>query len=404
MKKLFVAVLTIAALAACQKDNVDNGIALDSKSKTVQITLLNGTTRADGGDTAAGVTGQTYVADNELMVLFAKNDGTVLFKDFLTSADQSDDDHTGIDQDTLKPEFVKDESADVHMWHNVPWDVTQIAVVRLDATLDADIYALDHLGTLAEYENQGTGRAYDEVANLNRPMDKIALYGIAPLQDTGATHRVGNVVYHVYNANIEVASAFARFEVRNIECYDLGVNNEGDDDFAAPYSYDELELEGLTWNGQYTAYGIDADGVDTVGERVYGCYVPTSAKCDPNTYTGTENRANYEAADYKPTNGAWSWNVRPTTFTNLTLKLNAYAYNYVINDEDRALTLTVTGLSTTEGGEATPESNKFEANNVYHINLKFSEENFKDEAGLCVTVNVEVAPWSVVERFPVYQK
>lgn len=400
MKKLFVAVLALAALAACNKDNVDNGIALDSKSKTVQITLLNGTTRADGGNTAAGETGKTYVVESELMVLFAKNDGTVLFKDFLTPVGESDDDHTGIgnvEEDT----FVKDKNADVHMWHNVPWDVTQIAVVRLDSELDKDIYGTDHLGNLSEYANEGTGRAYDEAKNLNRPMDKIALYGFAPLQDTGKTHRVGNVVYHVYNADIKVASAFARFEVRNIECYDLGKNNTGDDDFAAPYSYDELELEGLTWNDQYTALGIDADGVDTVGERVYGSYVPTSATCDPDTYTGSEDRTNYEAADYKPTTGVWSWNVRPTTFSNLTLNLNAYAYNYVINDEDRALTLTVTGLTKTEGGEV---DNKFEANNVYHINLKFSEENFKDEAGLCVTVEVEVDPWSVVERFPVYQK
>ena len=52
MKKLFVAILALGALASCQK-----GVELpnDNETKTIQISILNENyTRAQGGDTAQG--------------------------------------------------------------------------------------------------------------------------------------------------------------------------------------------------------------------------------------------------------------------------------------------------------------------------------------------------------------
>ena len=74
MKKLFVAVLALGALASCQKENLPS---YDStETKTIQISILNEVyTRAQGGDTAKG-TATACAANNELVVLFAKADGT----------------------------------------------------------------------------------------------------------------------------------------------------------------------------------------------------------------------------------------------------------------------------------------------------------------------------------------
>ncbi|MBO5984102.1 MAG: hypothetical protein J6P90_03670, partial [Rikenellaceae bacterium] len=94
MKKLFVCAMALAAFVSCSKDDVAlDGPALDSKNKSISITILNGSgaTRADG-DAAittpgAGANGdQLASADaSELDVLFADASGKVVYKKSLVN-------------------------------------------------------------------------------------------------------------------------------------------------------------------------------------------------------------------------------------------------------------------------------------------------------------------------------
>ena len=68
----------------------------------------------------------------------------------------------------------------------------------------------------------------------------------------------------------------------------------------------------------------------------------------------------------------------------------------------RNLPLTVSGLATTAGA-TTADGNSFEAGNIYTIDLEFTQENIKAQDGICVEVKVEVIPWVIEKRYPIYQ-
>ena len=367
MKKLFVAVLAIAALAACNKEEV-NGPALDSKNKAVQITIVNGNggTRAEGGVTAAGKDQEACAEASDLVVLFS--DGTnVLHKSSLTGHDAAEDATQYIQSDC--------DDENTYVWHNVPYNVTKIAVVRTNGT-EADAFT-----TLAEYSTL----AENEDANIARSLEEIVLYGESALTDTGETHVVDNTNYHIWKADVTVAPKFARFEVHSIKCKDLGEANVVSTDL--DYGFDELDIVSLTWNGKYTAKDIAG--------TIYGTYNPAEVKADANRKS--EGRSN----ELKPETGVWSWNVLPEQgFTGMQVALKAYAYDYALAEDARNLTLNVTGLSTKE--DLSDVDNKFEAENIYTINLVFEEGNIMDPEGLCVKVNVTINPWTVNTRYPIF--
>ena len=82
MKKLFVAVLALGALASCQKENTPSQV--ESESKTIEISVLNlvDESRAVvGGDTAQG-TKKLCAEFGELKILFVEADGTILAEGF----------------------------------------------------------------------------------------------------------------------------------------------------------------------------------------------------------------------------------------------------------------------------------------------------------------------------------
>lgn len=375
MKKLFVAILALGALASCQKENVPS--YADAETKTIQISILNETyTRAQGGDTEKG-TAEACASNDELVVLFAKTDGTILFHDNLTSAGTTDNTHKG-EGDA----YVKDEDTGKYMWHKVPADVKKIAVVRFEAN---DITITDGTTNLSALE----ALAKDEAKNLNREVGDIVLYGVANLYDTNQTHRVGDAFYHVWQADVTVAPALARFEIHSISCTDLGTLNALGD--PQQYDLDELQLKSLTWTGATAAH--TAPGFGDV--RLYGAYNPATAAKDPNTHPEAEGRSN----SYAPANGAWSWNVLPCTFTGLQVDIDAYAYDYVL--ASRNLPLTVTGLTTTSGSTEA-DGNEFKAGYIYTIDLTFVQENIKAQDGICVEVVVTVKPWVVEVRYPIY--
>ena len=398
MKKLFVAVLALCALASCQKENTPSQV--ESESKTIEISVLNlvDESRAVvGGDTAQG-TEKLCAEFGELKILFVEADGKIVHEDTLVADNENmtDDSHDAITGEYVKDETYKNDGT--RRWHNVPASIKKIAVVRYEATdfpegcVGKDLE--DHVLALAS----------NMEANVNRPIEKMVLCGYDTLEDTGATHMVGESLFHVWRAEVNVAPAFARFEVRSIECTDLGaLNADGND---ATYDLDELKLKSLTWNYTDATGNVEYAAPD-FGATLYGVYAPAADytyKYDQNTCPEGSERS----AEYKPTNGAWSWNVVPGEFTGLTVDIDAYAYDYQVSYEtdesDRSFPLVVTGLATSRDadGNVTGEDNKFVAGNIYHIDLIFKQDNIKSKDGICVDVVVTVNPWKVVERYPIY--
>ena len=394
MKKLFVAVLALGALASCQKENLPTE---EAQSKTIEINVLNlvGESRAAiaGGETAQG-TEKLCAEFGQLKVLFVESSGKIAFEDTLVSDNENmtDDDHVDITGEYVKDEAYNNDGK--RRWHNVPSTIKKIAVVRYEngdfpnnTTVDLDL------------EDDVLALAKNMEKNVYRPIETMVLCGVGTLSDTGETHMVGDALYHVWKAEVNVKPAFARFEVRHIQCLELGDLNANGVETA--YDFDELVLKSLKWNykpteGAAVEYTAPAD----FGATLYGSYVPAADYAypyDKNTCTGTRSN------EYTPT-GAWSWNVLPGEFQDLTIDIDAYAYNYRVSymedESDRKFPLYVTGLNNKDG----ELDNSFKAGNIYHIDLIFKQENIKSQDGICVDVIVTVNAWKVVERFPVYDK
>lgn len=416
MKKLFVCAMALAAFVSCSKDDVQ-GPALDSANKTVEILVKNGAlaTRAEvGTDVNAGITapgtgahGETLASAtaDELYVLFAANDEVKKILP-LSGESTTDDTHANISGEYAVGEKVEDASAKggiIYTWHNVPWDITTIAVVRIDEVEDTEYFTVAEDGTVTMTETSVAkylALAEDEDENLTRELSEVVLFGQAPLKDTGETHEVNEITYHYWRADVEVAPKFARFEINNIECTDLGAYNL--DELTSTYGFDEMDIQGLSWtatNGK--TYKIDVTSPAIIG-RMYGQYVSADPSADENTYAGTEDRAAAAADDVQPANGnVWSWNVLPTSWTGMTVDLWAYAYDYALNDAGRDLTLNVIGLDGSEAGG----NYAFSAGNIYKLNLQFTEGNVKDQDMLCVEVTVDIKPWTIVDNLnPVFGK
>ena len=397
MKKLFVAVLALCALASCQKENTPSQV--ESESKTIEISVLNlvDESRAVvGGDTAQG-TEKLCAEFGELKILFVEADGKIVHEDTLVADNENmtDDSHDAITGEYVKDETYKNDGT--RRWHNVPASIKKIAVVRYEAT----DFPEGCVGK--DLENDVLALASNMEKNVNRPIETMVLCGYSTLKDTGATHMVGESLFHVWKAEVNVAPAFARFEVRPIKCTDLGaLNADGDN---ATYDLDELKLKSLTWNYTDATGNVEYAAPD-FSAILYGVYTPAAGytyKYDQNTCPEGSERS----AEYKPTNGAWSWNVLPGEFKGLTVDIDAYAYDYQVSYEadqsDRSFPLVVTGLESRDTeGNVTGEDNKFEAGNIYHIDLIFKQDNIKSKDGICVDVVVTVNPWKVVERYPIY--
>jgi hypothetical protein len=129
----------------------------------------------------------------------------------------TDDTHTSINGEYVKDEAYNDNGT--RRWHNVPASIKKIAVVRYEAT--------DFEGGCVgkDLEDHVLALAADMEKNVNRPIDEMVLCGFDTLEDTGETHMVGESMFHVWKAEVNVAPAFARFEVRSIKCTDLGALN-----------------------------------------------------------------------------------------------------------------------------------------------------------------------------------
>lgn len=396
MKRMFIAAMAIAALVSCSKDD-DGGVAIDSKNKSIEITIANGTgaSRASGDGVSAGVThagvgneaNQMASAEaTELYVLFVDNQGKIAeVRPLVNTGDASNEQHS------ISGEYVAGTTGvqSTYIWHNVPWDIVNVAVVRLDEAKDATYYGTKSKGqqlkTIADL-------ATNEALNLDRGLGEIVLYGVDPdgLTDMNVTHEVDGVSYHYWRAEVTVAPALARFEINNIQCLDLGDKNKDED--PTTYGFDELVVNSLIWNGKYTIDG-------TIG-TMYGSYNNTTS--DRNTMKeGTRNNFVKPAADEDGTANVWSWNVTPQAFSGLTVNMTGAAYDYEIATAGQSLPLTVTGLATTENA-TTGDVTEFKAENIYQLNLKFKEGNLKDDDKLCLQVTVTINPWTINTVYPVF--
>lgn len=398
MKKLFVSLMAVAALVSCSKDN-EEGIALDSKNKSVSITIENALPagRADftGGETTAQ--GEAKVAQaTSLKVLFAKEDGTILKELSLTAQGSTNDNHDDIGSSEYVAAADNGQGEGTYTWHNVPWSVTKIAVVRYENGDINDGNVVEGTTKLTDVEDA----AKSEEINVARPASTIVLYASKKLTDSKDTHRVGDVIYHVWEAEVTVAPALARFEIDRVYCQDLGTH---EDNAGTEYSFDELDILSMVWtaagqNGKTydvpvtksIVRGKNEDGSDKVTPIVGTLKSELVGEGDAQTTTMV-----------KPATGVWSWNVNPATtqFGSMVVDMNAYAYDYTLNDNHTPLTITKLAANANGSGDV-----EFEAGCVYKMSIDFQEKNIADDDKLCVQVTVAIDSWSVQTVYPVFSK
>lgn len=407
MKKLFVAVLAIAGLVACNNEEVFNGPSVDSMNKSIEITILNASsTRAAAvettpGDVPAGDavegTHDAVVNDTDLKVLFADANGVVLNELQLT-AQASSDVH-----ESQTPEYLpgKSDTEGTYVWHNVPAAVTKIAVVRYET---GDITFTPGTLNLTDYETLATAKI-----NEGREIDNVVLYGadVDGLVKGADCASINGVDYYIYTAEVTVAPKLARLEINNIQCYDLGDLN---DDVVmeggvptttanfATVGIDELTLKSFSWTGVQQG--------DTIGSTVaetFSITIPENTVLK-GSYAKEGNTLNSdEVADddaFRPAmdGKVWAWNFVPQNFAKMTLMMDAKAYDYQLPvTED--LAINVTGLK--KGETAITE---YDAGNIYKLNLLFSEGDIAGQEGICVNVVVTIQDWTVNVVTPVFGK
>lgn len=393
MKKLFVAVLALAALAACNKDNeFVPEVSKDAKSITVAIEN-SAATRA--GVTAPGVHNEACAEAKDMNILFADASGKILKVLPLVGTAPEGEAHAT--EYAVGVTSTDENDNTVYLWHNVPASINQIAVVR---DTKGDVEIVEGETTLDDVKDA----ADDEDANLERELDDIFLYAEDTLSNDGGDCVVYNgVEYKIWTASVRVAPLFTRLEITNIQCDDLGETNTDDD--INSFGYDELVINSLTWTAEKGVYTIApaTEGASLV--TLYSDNNNTAAA--NNTQTDASKRFNYWTADgLAPVEAGvqskvWSWNVLPQKFGQMDLVITVDAYDYVL--VDRNVALKVIDLSTAENAT---EDNDFElaVENIYRIDLSFDEGDLTGKEGRCVQVTVEIAPWTVNTVYPVYGK
>lgn len=393
MKKLFVAVLAIATLVACNKDNeFVPEVSKDAKSITVAI-ANSATSRA--GVTAPGVHNEACAEAEDMNILFADASGKILKVLPLVGTAPEGEAHAA--EYAVGATSTDEDGNTVYLWHNVPASINQIAVVR---DTKGDVAIVEGETTLAKVRDA----ADDEAANLERELGDIFLYAEDTLSNSGVECVVYNgVEYKIWTASVRVAPLFTRLEITNIQCDDLGETNTDDD--INSFGYDELVINSLTWTAEKGSYTIAPATEGAPLTTLYSDNNNTAAA--NNTQTDPSKRFNYWTADglAPVTTGVqskvWSWNVLPQKFGQMDLVITVDAYDYVL--VDRNVALKVIDLSTADN--ATEDKDfALAVENIYRIDLSFDEGDLTGKEGRCVQVTVEIAPWTVNTVYPVYGK
>ena len=402
MKKLYVAVLAIAALAACNKEEVS---FVQSNKKAVDITIANAmevsravTTPTD--DKVASVpyegTIETQATDKyaaaqagQLVVLFANSANIV-------------------------EQAYAIEGGKTTRYHNVNESVTQVAIVRsVESATKGEDGAWTYKYNLAATEEDaasflGTNlNTYLDAAKVQytdgRGVDGMDLFVVEGLGESTKTCKEANrdaaghvteYEYALYEVSLHVAPLLARVEVTRVACDGSNSSIGEGDEATAPNAlgattlaafkgkpvsggYDELKLGTLTFDG----YTYDFN--DFVLKGIYD--------------KGVGER---EATHFEPGAGkAIVWNIATetafplTTLDAMTIDMVASAYDYTVVNDQKNLTIGFDNV--------TPQ--EFEPGKIYRLAINFGENNLDaSNEAICVDVTVTVQEWVVVPVTPVF--
>lgn len=343
MKKLFVAVLAIAALAACNKEEAT---ILNTSKKSVSVTILN------GGDATRAITDETADTQfecakaDELKFIFADAAGNM------------------VEVRTITADV--DQEGNTYTFHKLPENVSKLGVIAHGAATYA---------SLAAAETAWKTEAVD--ANVA----DIIVYGSTTL--TRAQDENGNDLfctkdqtYPLFEGAVRVAPAHTRFEVLSFQCEDLGQNE---------YGYSEIELVKMKFAG--AAY-----------EQALGQTL--TAATDVATPSGVNVTDETKV-------WSWNWVARtaenadaPVQLTdrgNLVVNLEVVGNNYTVPEPSK--TLTITGYNDKDGNAIT----EFKPEYIYKLTVPFKEENIDaTNSFICVDVEVTIAEWIINTMTPVF--
>lgn len=223
MKKLFVAVLAIAGLVAC---NNEPETIFNSSMKSVALTIANSNEATRAITDASEGTDFECAAAADLTVLFADHAGKVIVTRNLTAGTNEGGTYT---------------------FHQLPETVQQVGVIALRGKAAP--------ATLAEAD------ALWKTETLEAEVANIVVYGESGQMNQNGTCPVDGVNYPLFEGEVRVAPYHTRFEVLEFKCTDLGQNE---------YGYSKITLNKMTYGGQYEqALGnvlTSATDVATAGE------------------------------------------------------------------------------------------------------------------------------------------
>lgn len=376
MKKLFVAVLALAALAACNKEEAP--VYQDSVKKSIAITIANGVadTKAVAEVTPEAVGGEATIvpqennqaaaSTDELVVLFANRAGVVVEAYSFADAEVT----TVANPDTdVKGVYT-------YTFHAVHESVEQVAVVRYAAKTTPEAFENTNLSVYAEAA---------AVEDRNVDLNDLELYASADLEDSGKTCDVQATehvfeTYKLYTAALTVTPALARVEIVGVNCTDLGERTlKAVSDATIVGGYDELALTDVVFGA----------------EKVYN-YNFLEADVLKGVYAGERNTTAREAVvyDLKDTQKAIAWNIAPqaapTAEKPMVFTMVASAYDYTVLNTTKTLTI-----------ESFEGVTNFDRSKIYRLDLEFVEDNLDaTNEAICVKVDVTIANWVVVELEP----
>ena len=376
MKKLFVAVLAIAGLVACNKEEAP--VYQDSVKKSIAITIANGVadTKAVDEEIPVAVGGEATIVPQEnnqaaastddLVVLFANRAGVVVEAYSFADADETTAAVPGADPDV--------KGVYTYTFHAVHESVEQVAVVRYAAITNVEEFKNTKLSVYAEAA---------AVEDRNVDLDDLELYASADLHDSSTTCTVQTTehvyeTYKLYTAALTVTPALARVEIVGVNCTDLGKRTLAAVTNATIVGgYDELALTDVVFGA----------------EKVYN-YNFLESDVLKGVYAGEGNTTAREAVVYDLKDKAIAWNIAPqaapTAAKPMVFTMEASAYDYNVLNTTKTLTI-----------ESFDGITNFDRSKIYRLDLEFVEDNLDaTNEAICVKVDVTIANWVVVELHP----
>lgn len=356
MKKLFVAVLAIAALAACNKEEAD--LVLDSSKKSVTISVAN-----LSSDTRYETTPSNDAGDDDLV---CATDATlnVIF------TDASKNKVTAV----LLNSGVYDAEAKTYTFHQLPESVKGFFVVGSRAK------ALD-------FANVSAAESAWKADQQGAQWDDVVVYGLCEdwANVGGATCVHEGNEYLLYTGSVKVAPYKARIEISAITCDDLGDRNRDFilDDEGKPTT--ELDLTTVGYEkATVTKMGINNGLTELTNLGTMDAAATPAVKALYPTETGK----------------VWSWNVDPAAVANylvyLDVTVDAQPYYSVVNANRHIQAEKYAATEADLAGVADGYITEFLSGHVYKMTVPFSEKDLDDNSSLiCVEVSVEIADWVV---------